>query len=294
MEKPTDLKSISELTLEQLFPKTLTDTSCVYIDKQSEVWLATEMCAHYIESVVDSIIVSENGKPLGIVGGYDLLDHLRENPTRDFQYHHKVGEIMLSEFPQIDMKTKLKDLIEQWKNSRRAFAIITNEAGENFPISARKMLELGARCKTDISVSSMPKKKIATFHPDDSLGKVIDLMFENKARKLLLENSNQFISDRIILSGISNTLKFHKHVEDFLDLPINQFCLERVRVIKEDLKFNHLCSKMDKMDHPFVIYDDMPVTPWDVCLTLLSEDLTEFDGTVYQKKIMCPHCGKNV
>lgn len=48
---------------------------------------------------------------------------------------------MFSEIPQIDRKAKLKDLIQQWKNSRRAFAIITNEVGENFPISARKTLE---------------------------------------------------------------------------------------------------------------------------------------------------------
>ncbi len=65
MEKSTDLKSISEFTLEQLFPKTLTDTTCVCIDKGSEVWLATEMCAHYTESVVDSLVIRENGKSLG-------------------------------------------------------------------------------------------------------------------------------------------------------------------------------------------------------------------------------------
>ena len=96
-------KSISELTLEELFPKTLTDIPCVYIDKGREVWVATEMCAHYIESVVDSIVVQGgNDKPIGIVGGYDLLDHLRKNPTRDFQYHHKVEEVMFTDVPQID------------------------------------------------------------------------------------------------------------------------------------------------------------------------------------------------
>jgi predicted transcriptional regulator len=294
MEISANKFSISELSLEELFPKTLTDTSCVYIDKASEVWVATEMCAHYIESVVDSIVVQDNGKPIGIVGGYDLLDHLRKNPTRDFQYHHKVEEIMFTGLPQIEKKTKLKDLVKHWKNSRRAFAIISNETGEYFPISARKMLELGAKCKTDISVSSMPKKKIITFHSDDSLGKILDLMFENKTRKLVLENSNQFISDRLILAGIANMLKFQKDIDRFLDIPINQFRLEQVRVIKEDLRFNNLCSIMDKMDHPFVVYNDMPVTPWDVCLTLLSEGLTLLDVLGYQKKIKCPHCGKDI
>jgi len=294
MEVISDMASISELTLQELFPKTLTDTSCVYIEKDSEVWLATEMCAQYIESVVDSIVVCDpNQKPIGIVGGYDLLDHLRKNPTRDFQYHHKVEEIMFTDLPQIEKTTILKDLIERWRDSRRAFAILPNDAGGFSPISARKMLELGSKCMTDITVSSTPKKKIITFHKDDTLGKVLDLMFENKARKLILENSNQFISDRLILTGISNKLKFEKEVDNFLDLPINEFCFEQARVIKEDLKFNQLCSLMDKMDHTFVVYNDTTVAPWDVCLTLMSEILKNLDGIEYQK-ITCPHCGKPI
>ncbi len=294
MEVSGNKMSISELTLQELFPKTLTDTSCVYIDKESEVWVATEMCAQYIESNVDSIVVCDpNNKPIGIVGSYDLLDHLRKNPSRDSQYDHKVEEVMFTEFQKIEKTTKLQDLIERWKDSRRAFAILPNEAGGYSPISARKMLEIGSKCKTDITVSSMPKKKIITFQKDDSLGKILDLMFENKARKLILKDSNQFISDRLILTGISNKLKFEKEVDNFSDLPITEFHLEQVRKIKEDLKFNQLCSLMDKMDHPFVIYNDIPVTPWDVCLTLLSKEFQSFDGTEYQK-ITCPHCGKDI
>ncbi len=293
MEVISDM-SVSELTLQELFPKTLTDTSCVYIDKESEVWVATEMCAQYIESNVDSIVVCDpNNKPIGIVGGYDLCDYLRKNPTRDSQYNHKVEDIMFTELPQIEKTTTLEDLIERWRNSRRAFAILPNEAGGYSPISARKMLEIGSKCKTDITVSSMPKKEIVTFQKDDSLGKVLDLMFENKTRKLILKDSNQFISDRLILTGISNKLKFEKEVDNFSDLPITEFHFGQVRKIKEDLKFNQLCSLMDKMDHPFVIYNDIPVTPWDVCLTLMSKELKNLDGIEYQK-ITCPHCGKDI
>ena len=39
MKVSGNMMSISELTLQELFPKTLTDASCVYIDKESEVWL---------------------------------------------------------------------------------------------------------------------------------------------------------------------------------------------------------------------------------------------------------------
>ena len=292
MKISTNKRRISELTLEELFSKTLTDTSCIYIDKGREVWVATEICAQYLESTVDSIVVrDDDGKPIGIVGGYDLLNHLRKNPTRDFQYKTRVEEIMFKDFPQVEKKTKLKDLIEKWKNTRRAFAIIPSEF-DNYSISARKMLEVGMKCKSDITVSSMPKKKIVTFHPDDSLGKIIDLMFEHKTRKLLLENSNQFISDRLLLHEISRIIKFQKDIEYFLDVPASLLKLEYVKVITEDLKFDHLCTMMEKMEHPYVIYKDNSISPWDACLTLLSEDLTEPLRSEYRKK--CPHCGKDI
>ncbi len=288
-------KTVSELTLEELFPKTLVDTVCINLNKGREVWVATLMCAQYVESFVDSIIVRDDDfKPIGIVGGYDILDHIRKNPTRDFQYQTKVGEIMFKDLPQIEKTTKLGDLIEIWKNSRRAFAIINNEFGDCSTVSARKMIEVGTKCKTDISISSMPKKKIVTFQKGDSLGKILNLMFENKTRRLVLENSDQFISDRLILGEITIMLKFQTDVDYFLDIPINQFELENVKTITEDLKFNQLCSMMEKMDYPCVVYNDTTFTPWDVCLTLLREDLTVDLQKGYRVKRMCPHCGKNI
>ena len=44
---------------------------------------------------------------------------------------------------------------------------------------------------------------------------------------------------------------------------------------------------MDKMDHPCILYQDSIVTLWDICLILLSENLTEFSGkTYYTKEVM--------
>lgn len=264
-----------ELTLEELFPGNLTDTVCINIDVGRQVWVATLMCAEYLDSFIDSIVVRDNDfRPVGIVGGFDLLDHIRKNPTRDSQYRTRVEEIMFKDLPQIEKKTRFSDLMQIWKNSRRAFAILLNEFGDCSTISARKLLEVGAKCKTDISISSMPRKRIVTFRRDASLGEMLDLMYKNKTRKLLLEDSNEFISDRLILGEISKMLRFQTDIDYFLEIPANQFRLEKAEEITEELKFNQICSIMERMDHPFAVYKDTVFTPWDICLTLLSEDLT--------------------
>lgn len=286
--------SVSELTLEELLPNTLTDTVCVNINQEREVWVATLMCSEYLESMVDSIIIrDEKFEPVGIVGGHDLLNHLRKNPKRDSQYQTKVKEIMLKNPLQVEKRTKFKDLMKSWIESRRAFAIITNEFGDCSAVSARKMIQVGTKCKAAISISSIPKKKIVTFEKDDTLGKILDLMFENKTRKLVLENSHQFISDRLILGEISKILKFQTNVEYFLDLPINQFKFEDVTAIGEDIKFNRLCSIMENMDHPYVVYKDTVISPWDVCITLMREDAL-IPPPGYREKRICPHCGKEI
>ncbi len=286
------IDSISELTLEEVFADRLTNTPCVYLNNDREVWVATEMCVQYLESDVDSIVIRDaEFKPLGIVGGYDLLDSIRKNPTRDFQYDTKVEQIMFKELPVVEKETKLKDLIEKWKESRRAFAITSNQFKGYSPISARKMLEVGIKCKTELTASSLPKKKVITFQPDDSLKTVLDLMFEHNTRKLLLEYSNQFISDRLILGEISRVLKFQPDVENLLEIPVSQIELGEVKVIKDDLTLNRLCSIMYKMDHPYIFYKDIAISPWDVTVTLLSEKIGVGKETTQRK---CPHCGKGI
>ncbi len=116
-------------------------------------------------------------------------------------------------------------------------------------------------------------------------------MFEHNTRKLLLEYSNQFISDRIILEEISKTLKFNSDVDNFLDIPVNQIGLQNATVLKDDISLNQICLMMYKMDHPYLIYKDISVSPWDVCLTLLSEDVTKRPD---ESKKSCPHCGGDI
>ncbi len=290
---PTTCK-ICELTLEEIFSDSLTDTPCVYLNQEREVGVATEMCVQYLESSIDSIVIRDDEhNPIGIIGGYDLLNHIRENPTRDSQYQTKVKEIMFKDLLIVEKTTPFKDLMEKWMASRRAFAIIPNAFQGYSPISARKMLEIGIKCKTNVSISSMPKKKMITFQPDDSLRTIVDLMFEHKTRKLLLEYSNQFISDRLVLKKISELLKFYPDVDNLLDIPVNQVELEYVTVIKQDLDLNQVCRKMYKMDHPYVIYKDISVTPWDICNVLMSEKIAE-PYKLESEKIVCPHCGKNI
>lgn len=269
--------SISDLPLKELFSLSLFSTPAVSIRQENKMWIATGMLVHYLESFTDSLVVTDQEeKPVGVIGGAEIINNIFENPTSDFFDKKTVKEIFDKELIQVNSETKLKDLIEKWKITRRAFSIIPNQYYGYSAISSRKLLEIGAYCKTDIRVRDLPKKKnIATFNFDDTIGKIINMMLENKTRKILLEDSQSFISDRIIIQTIAQNLDYLRGIENFLDRKIEQpFQLPAATTVSEDLNFADLSKLMFGMMHPFVITKDHQVySPWDICQTLLSKDI---------------------
>jgi hypothetical protein len=122
----------------------------------------------------------------------------------------------------------------------------------------------------------LPKKIPITFKKDDTLGAIINSMFKNKTRKILLENSNKYLNDRIIIETITEKMKYLKETDDFLNMPARIIELEEARVIFDDLRINEVSAMMYDMEHPYVIYKDWIVTPWDICNVLLSKEITKY------------------
>ena len=269
--------SISNLTLKELFPLSLYSTPAVSIRHENKMWTATAMLAHYLESFTDSLVVTDQEeKPMGVIGGFEVIQNIFENPTSKFFDTKTVEEVFDKELIQVSAETKLKDLIEKWKVTRRAFCIIPNQYFGYSAISSRKLLEIGVNCKTDIRVRDLPKKKnIATFNFQDTVGKIINQMFENRTRKILLRDSESFISDRIIIQAIAQNFDYLRGTDNFLDLKLEKsFQLSEAKIISDDLNFADLSKLMFSMMHPFVLTQDHQVySPWDICQILLSEDM---------------------
>ena len=69
-------------------------------------------------------------------------------------------------------------------------------------VSVKKLLEIGINSTSEFHISEIPKKKIITFDKDATFRDITKLMLENKTRKIVLEGTNQFINDRIIIETI--------------------------------------------------------------------------------------------
>ena len=277
---------ISERSLSYLLKNSLTSSACVNIPKNTKVGDAVGLLIHYLASFTDSLVVREDRKPIGLVAGKLIIENLIKNPTADFLDNTNVFEIMEKDFLVVTPETKLGDLLLKWVQTRRAFALIKNRFWDYSPLSVRKILEIGAKCKTLQTISKIPKKKVITFKNDDTFGDVMNSMVENKTRKLLLENSSHFIDDRVILEKIKKDLGYLHDVDNFLNLSVHAKHLPKAQVIPEDVTIPEISKIMFTMVYPYVIFKDQVISPWDICLSLLSEEIIEYDSDSLPYKIL--------
>ena len=236
------------------------------------------MLIHALESFTDSLVVTEGDEtPIGVIGGKEIIENIFKNPSSSFFDDTTVEQILDKKLVILSEKTTLKELLDSWKQTRRAFSIIPNNHGGYSAISARKILEIGASCVTDLTISELPKKEMITFEENSSIKEIVSLMLQKNSRKILLKDSNYFISDRLLIQSIAQDFEFFRNVK-FLERHVKEsFRLEEAKRISKDMNLSEISKIMYSMLHPCMIYHDQVITPWDVCLALESERI-EFLG----------------
>ena len=259
--------TISNCPLSELLQNSLTSTPCVNVRRNAKVRVATGMLVQYLETFTDSVVVREDTKPVGVIGGREIIQGMYKNPSSDFFEMYQVGEIMENRLNIITANTSLNELISLWKKVGRAFAIIDIGNDNYSVISVKKLLEIGINSNSKFNISRIPKKKIITCDKDSTFGEVMKLMLENRTRKILLEGTNQFINDRIIIEAIEK-FDYLLGNDNFLDIPVSVVSLENAKVVLDDCSISDISKIMYEMSQPLIIYEDRVISPWDVCMVL--------------------------
>lgn len=266
---------ISQYAMRDLLP-TLLSSPVVSVRVGDPVAEATNLLSHNLETFTDSLVVVDDDKPLGLVGGGDVLEGLLKTPTGAFFEKTRIKEIMSKDLVLVDKDATLAKLLNQWMKTTRAFAITQNQYGGYSAISARKLLEIGMSCKTNLEIKDISKKKIFTFRKDQTVKAAISTMFKNRTRKLILEDTSQFISDRIIIQKISQDLNCLHDIDDFLEMKCSEFRLDKAKEASGKILLEEASKMLYKMQSPYIIHEEGVLTPWDIIKSFGSESLTEY------------------
>jgi CBS domain-containing protein len=258
---------ISNQSLGELLQNSLTSTPCVNVRKDAKVKVGAGMLVQYLETFTDSVVVRDGTKPIGVIGGREIIRGVYKNPSSDFFEMKQVEEITDKRLNVVTVDTSVNKLISLWKEVGRAFAVIDMGNDDYSVISVKKLLEIGMNSTSEFHISEIPKKKIITFGKDATFGEIMKLMLENKTRKIVFEGTNQFINDRIIIETIEK-FDYLLGNDNFLDIPVSVVSLEEAKVVSEDLSLSDISKMMYEMSQPLVIHENSVISPWDICNVL--------------------------
>src|SRR5579885_3160133 len=83
---------ISQYALKDLLQNSLLSSPVVSVSTEDLVGEAANLLPHHVETCTDSVVVVRDEKPVGIVGGVEILEGVLKNPRLDFS-------VLLQEFP---------------------------------------------------------------------------------------------------------------------------------------------------------------------------------------------------
>ena len=263
---------VNSLSLRDILPYSLTGTPIATVSKQDKIWTATAMLRFFLESLTDQLVVMDKKEPCGVIGGYDIINNVLKNPSFDLFENETVDEIMYDEFLLDSDSTKISELLQKWRQSRRAFSIIQNNS-HFFAVSIRTLLGVYPFLDTDLTIHDIPKKNTNHYAKDQSVREILNLMLQNKTRRLVLENTQLYISDRIIIEKISTDLNYLYMIDDFLDMNCSIFQPAQAKIISPHATVQKLCEILYTADHPYVINDEQVFSPFDIISILERDDV---------------------
>ncbi len=269
-------RSILQYSLKDLLQSSLLSSPIVSVSTENFVTEATNLLPHHLESFTDSLVVIHEEKPVGLIGGIEILDGVLKKPTADFFEKTLIKDVMSKRLIMLSEGVTLSEVLNLWAQTGRAFAIIPNMYHGYSAISARRLLEVGMTCKTKLTVQDISKKKIITFRKDQTIKEIIESMFKNKTRKLILKDTSDFISDRIIIQKISRDLNCLHDIHNFLEMRGDEFKLDKAKQVSDQTTLEEACEILYNMQSPYLLLSDGVVTPWDIITNLGSKNI-EYD-----------------
>ncbi|MEE8180759.1 MAG: CBS domain-containing protein, partial [Nitrosopumilaceae archaeon] len=132
--------TISNSSLSELLQNSLTSTPCVNVRKTAKVRVVTGMLVQYLETFTDSVVVRDGTKPIGFIGGKEIIRGVYKNPSSDFFEMKQVGDITDNRLIVVTADTNVNKLISLWKEVGRAFSIIDMGNDDYSVISVKKLL----------------------------------------------------------------------------------------------------------------------------------------------------------
>jgi len=206
----------------------------------------------------------EKNEIIGYFGSKQLLEFVMKNPTSSALKNNTVKNLPQKDhFLVFSPSNTLRDIFNEWKKSEFAYSLI-QDGDKLSSVSVLSILEFINLYDLPNEISEIPKKDVITYDNDDTVNIILDKMFQHHVRRLMLKDSTDVLSDRVIVDAICNDFDFLRKTPDFLSIKAKSFNLRKTNEISTNSKIVEVAHNMLKENHYVAISNGQIITQWDI------------------------------
>jgi predicted transcriptional regulator len=226
---------------------------------------------------VDGLIVAQDKKLAGRIGGQHILDCLLKTTYDDWSTV-KASDLMEENTSSLELDSSLNDLLELFAGTKFALAPISEKGELIGSIGIRDLLPLVFESKLPAQVTTVGSTQVL-LKGDETLRTAIDTMLKKRIRNLVLSGNikgsntktDYIINDRKILefifsyegkkvmAGVIDSDAFSNIRVDSLDL-ISASHVSRTETV------SRAANMLRDINTPAILSEDKIITPWDVVM----------------------------
>lgn len=251
--------TLDSCSFEEVLPYSLLSIPISTITVHDNIWIASSMLAR-ISDTTNSLVVVEDGFPIGTVGATQIVSGLRKNPTSEY-FEKSVTKIMNADFHIDSRDANISWLLKRMNKEKEFFTLIENDKSNFSQFSTKQILEIGSLCKSDVTASSMTKRKVSTFSRDDMMGDVISRLENDRLGLLALRDNVSFISYEVLLERIK---ELNTQNENLLEISASTCKTIMPTLISEKSSLAEICKVMLNLKYPYVMTHEQIITPKDI------------------------------
>lgn len=252
--------SLNICSFEEVLPYSILSNPISTISTHDNIWIAAAMLAR-ISDATNNLVVIEDGFPIGTIDAKQIVSGLQKNPTAKY-FEKSVSKIMSPDFYIDSRNVNISSILKRMNKTKNFFTVIENDKANFSQFSIKQVLEVGSLCRSDITVSDIPGRKIRTFDRDERINDVIRRLENEPIGLLALKDDIAFISYEVLLEKIKelNTPQNDK----IFDLSASTLKTITPTLISEKLSLAEICKVMLSLRYPYVMTQDQIITPEDI------------------------------
>lgn len=223
-----------------------------------------------------AVLLTDGGKPVQVgsrvafVGGYSVLNSLRNTPPKDsYTALFQPCEGSMVQIPSLDSKAALGDLLLQFRRERFGFAEVNN--GPMF--AAVGLSDVLRLYREGMLGSDLPVAEVAT--PRISLGRetplreAISVMLERRIRRVFIRGTDAFVSDREIVSHIFSPrelLETKDSPSSMLEGKLADVVPVEPQKVDPDMTLREAARLITQLQGGALMCDGGVISPWDIVM----------------------------